>query len=238
MESSGSVKLPAIASSSFPRKDLSQVARNLLYCDRFRTTLRYIGSMSPRQKSERISEVFRRQMIAKRQDRRWNQQELAEELDRLGADIGSRSIVSKIENGTRGIGIDDAFHIAAALNCPPPLMFIAPGSEKRVEVTTRSRIHPHLALEWVKGESPLVDSKRYVLDNQGWKENAAPLFMHARLRELQNLAHMSRVRKARGMEREALSHLLRHRELMEEMGYMVPELGEYADRMREFGIEP
>lgn len=194
--------------------------------------------MSPRQKSERISEVFRRQMIAKRQGRGWNQQDLAEELDRLGAEIGSRSIVSKIENGTRGIGIDDAFHIAAALDCPPPLLFVAPGSEKRVEITTRSRIHPHLALEWVRGESELVDSRRYSINLGRWKENAAPLFLHARLRELQNLAHMSRVRKARGMEREALTHLLNHREVMEQMGYMLPELGEYADRMREFGIDP
>lgn len=194
--------------------------------------------MSPRQKSERISEVFRRQMIAKRQDRGWNQQELAEELDRLGADIGSRSIVSKIENGTRGIGIDDAFHIAAALDCPPPLMFVAPGSEKRVEVTTRSRVHPHLALEWVRGESELVDTRRYSINLGRWKENAAPLFLHSRLRELQDLAQGSRVRKARGMEREALTALLKHRELMQKMGYMLPDLGEWADRMREFGIEP
>jgi transcriptional regulator with XRE-family HTH domain len=190
-----------------------------------------------RRKSERISEIFRRQMIAARLRRKWNQQDLADELKRLGSKIGTRSIVSKIESGARGIDIDDAFEIAAALNCPPPLLFVAPGMEKRVEITTKSRIHPHLAMEWIRAQSPLVDSQRYVIDLPGWKREAIPLLMHDRLRELQNEAQVAHAKRDRKAERDALVALREHRKAMEMADLKPPDLGEWEQRFRAAGLE-
>jgi hypothetical protein len=85
--------------------------------------------------------------------------------------------------------------LAAALNVPPPALLLPLGTEDLVEITPRSRIHPHLALEWFAGEIPLVDSERWAVDVEEWAQAAEPIRLHRALREAQDALHAANNRR-------------------------------------------
>lgn len=133
--------------------------------------------------------AFRQRLYEERwEKRKWSQAELAERVTDLGLPMGQRAI-SAIESGNRDVNLDEAFVIAAALNIPPPLLWLSLGSETRIEITTKSRIHPHLALKWFRGDQPLASTDRIQIRREEWLEAAAPLQMFLELEVIQQRAH-------------------------------------------------
>src|SRR5689334_13386641 len=64
------------------------------------------------------SELFAEQMRIVRERKGLNQQQIADRLEEFGVAMDQRTI-SKIEQGKRGISLDDAVAIAAALGSTP-----------------------------------------------------------------------------------------------------------------------
>jgi transcriptional regulator with XRE-family HTH domain len=129
--------------------------------------------------------AFRQQLKALREKRGWSQERLAEKVTELGTPMDQR-VVSNIESGTRqDISLDEAFVIAAALNVPPPLLWLPLGAEDRVEITAKSKIHPHLAAQWFTGRAPLATTAQKAIGVAEWHEAAAPLRLFDELEYLQ-----------------------------------------------------
>jgi transcriptional regulator with XRE-family HTH domain len=202
----------------------------------------------------RISDVFRRRIRQEREDRGWLQDDLAERLNDLGGWAGGwdRSKVAKIENGQRRVSLDEAFVFAAVLNVPPPLLLLPLGSEDRVEVTPKSKIHPHLALEWLAGDRALSTTRRYVIGMKEWEKNSMAIRSYRVLRDLEedihraSLAHAraeytqdaQRVREALEDEAKALTALYKHRASMTDRNVRPPALSkEWIKKMRQLGLE-
>ena len=148
----------------------------------------------PRSRPVRASEVFAQQLRRFREEKRprLTTDALAERLRKLGAPIHPTAI-TKIEKGGRKVTVDEWLLFAAALDVPPPLLLCPLGTEDRLEVTANSRIHPHLALDWLCGEERLPDTGRYASgDPVEWRRNAAPLLLFRQLRQQQNEVHRTR----------------------------------------------
>lgn len=136
--------------------------------------------------SNRISEVFPLQLLKWRTRRGLTTQGLAEVMDELGEPMHA-SAITKIEQGTRKVSLDEAFAFAAALNVPPvALLLPLDGQRRRVRVTSKSEIHPHLALDWIAGDSPLVSTNRAVIGVREWKEGAHHVRLYRELRDAQD----------------------------------------------------
>jgi len=202
----------------------------------------------------RISDVFRRRIRQEREDRGWLQEDLAERLNDLGgwASGWERSKIAKIENGQRQVSLDEVFLFAAALNLPPPLLLLPLGSEDHVEVTPKSEIHPHLALEWLAGDEPLCTTRRYVIGLKEWEKNSIAIRSYRALRNLQDdvrLASLAyaraeytqdakQARKALQDEAKALIALYNHQASMTARSVHPPALPkEWIKKMRQLGLE-
>ena len=124
-------------------------------------------------KAPRPSDVIPQQL------RRWRKirggmsvKELSDRVEALGGDL-SRVIITKIENGHRGISVDEALLLAAALNVPPPVLFFPFESGTKVAVTPKSVIHPDLAWRWLAGDDPLASTERWTVGAVEWREGQA-----------------------------------------------------------------
>jgi hypothetical protein len=163
-----------------------------------------------------------------------------------------QTTIAKIENQSRDVTINEALLLAAALNVPPPLLFIPLGTEDRVEITSHSRIHPHLALDWLTGESELATSDLYSIDQHTWAEMAQPLHLYRELRRLQDTVYVAtaavrqaeyikderKTQAARRLEAKAFKDLHEHRETMVRAGVKPPRLArEWAAKMKQLGLE-
>ncbi|MBA2626036.1 MAG: helix-turn-helix transcriptional regulator [Acidimicrobiia bacterium] len=188
--------------------------------------------------SPSVSQVMAVRIRRYRKALDWTQERLSEETGKFGPPM-SRSTIAKIEGGqTRGenISLVDTFVLAAALNVPPPLLFLPLGEEDRVAVTPALRLHPHLVLDWITGDLPLVGENRKALGNQGWGSNARPIWLFRELRAHQTVRDEARAavaaadkeddvgwqQEARRRLDEALLELDWHRETMERAGLRVP----------------
>lgn len=117
-------------------------------------------------------------------DRRgWKQRELEDEVAAHGGTL-SRGALAKIESGKRSVSIDEWLLLAAALNVPPVLLLVPLGSSDLVEITSRSVIHPHFALDWLVGDEPLVSTHRFPIGITEWEAGAAPLYAWREYRQL------------------------------------------------------
>lgn len=106
--------------------------------------------------ADRPSEVLARQVLRWRKERKLSAQDLANRLADMGSDLNRRSI-SKLENGDRGVSVDEWLQLAHALAVPPPLLFLDLDTGADVEVAPGVVLHPWLVWEWVTGsEPPLV----------------------------------------------------------------------------------
>lgn len=178
----------------------------------------------------------------------WTQQELADETERLGHPL-NRVTVAKIEaGGTRAsnISLVDVLALAAALNVPPPLLFLPLGVEERVAITPKVVIHPHLVLDWITGEEPLVYSNRRTRDSKTWNEHATPMWLFQDLRRRQDEAQKAqafldylddgdeRLPLAKERLDGALRQLEQHLTYMERQSLRTPAMPEpWATRMAE-----
>jgi transcriptional regulator with XRE-family HTH domain len=110
------------------------------------------------QEPERPSEILARQVRYWRERRKLSAQALANRLAELGASALNRRVVSKIENGDRGVTVDEWLQLAHALAVPPPMLFLDLRQGSDVKIADEVVIHPHLAWQWVVGEIPPVVS--------------------------------------------------------------------------------
>ena len=159
---------------------------------------------------------------------------LAERCDELGMPSLNRDVIANIETARRGaITVDELLVLGAALNTSPLLLMLPLGTDQRLAVTPTTKIHPHLALEWLVGEGPLVDTDHTARvspwpdeNTPSWVEAAQPLWFYRRLRELQD--EVSRTMPAVGQTwrddaqredvRAALNRLAEHVEYMRHAG--------------------
>jgi transcriptional regulator with XRE-family HTH domain len=195
--------------------------------------------------------VLRRRVREFRERRGWNQTQLAEEVTKLGTTM-HQTTIAKIENQSRDVTINEALLLAAALNVPPPLLFIPLGTDDRVEITSHSRIHPHLALDWLTGERELATSDRYSIDQHTWAQMAQPLHLYQDLRRLEKdvidagaavraaeyVKDERKIQAARRLEAKVFKELHEHRETMVRAGVKPPKLArEWTAKMKQLGLE-
>lgn len=111
-----------------------------------------------KEKSISPSEAFRLQMpvMRDRKQPRWSQEALAAAVSELGEPM-HQATVAKIESGTRGISLDDAMGIAAALGVSPVHMVAASFLQDvdRVAVAPKLPATTSLVRGWMRGQSPL-----------------------------------------------------------------------------------
>lgn len=123
-------------------------------------------------KSRRASETLASMLPVWRERRNGlSAQQLADRIAQLGGKLG-RVAISEIENGRRGVSLDEALLLAAALNVPPPVLFFPLTSGEHVAVTPSSVIHPDLAIRWLVGEDPLASTERTAIGLHEWSEAA------------------------------------------------------------------
>ncbi|WP_192580436.1 helix-turn-helix domain-containing protein [Micromonospora sp. ALFpr18c] len=108
----------------------------------------------------RPSEVLAEQVKVWRDRRKLSAQGLADRIKEIGGTL-SRVAISKIENGDRGVSLDEWLQLAHALAVPPPLLFLDLQSGADIAVAPGVVLHPWLVWEWATGnEPPLVRSPR------------------------------------------------------------------------------
>jgi hypothetical protein len=209
---------------------------------------------APKGKAPRPSEVIPQQL------RRWRKirggmsvKQLADRVEALGGDL-SRVTITKIENGWRGISVDEALLLAAALNVPPPVLFFPFESGTKVAVTPKSVIHPDLAWRWLAGDDPLASTERWTIGAVEWREGQAdweraalPLDLYRTHREVFDVAARvelridsarrygteADVRKAESRFEESLVPLARVRRKMELEGIKPPKVeSRWAPQLR------
>ncbi|MEV5691129.1 helix-turn-helix domain-containing protein [Micromonospora globbae] len=104
--------------------------------------------------AKRPSEVLAEQVREWRRRRdNMSAQGLANRIAEMGGTL-SRVAISKIENGDRGVSVDEWLQLAHALAVPPPLLFLDLESGTDVEVAPGVVLHPWLVWEWATGQHP------------------------------------------------------------------------------------
>jgi transcriptional regulator with XRE-family HTH domain len=102
-----------------------------------------------------------------RERRRWSQQDLAEKLASFGWAI-DRTILAKMEAGQRGVSLDDAVAISAALG-PALVTMLTPlisTGDEVVHLAPDVEVTPTQARHWMSGRGPLwvEDRRTYYAD--------------------------------------------------------------------------
>lgn len=114
------------------------------------------------------STVLCRQLAAVRGRKGWTQQQLAGRLKALRFPL-DRTAISKIEKQLRGVSLDEALALAAALEVAPTALFL-PRDGSMVEVTPRLRVDGQRAAEWIRGHMPLGTDEEPVSIRTYWDE--------------------------------------------------------------------
>ncbi|SCF22762.1 helix-turn-helix domain-containing protein [Micromonospora mirobrigensis] len=101
----------------------------------------------------RPSEVLAEQVKVWRDQRKLSAQGLADRIKELGGSL-SRVAISKIENGDRGVSLDEWLQLAHALAVPPPLLFIDLKTGADIAIAPNVALHPWLVWRWATGQEP------------------------------------------------------------------------------------
>lgn len=89
-----------------------------------------------------------------RQRRGLNAQALADRIKELGGKL-DRAAVSKIENGMRGVSIDEALLLAVALDVAPLHLFLPRDDDQTVTLAPEVMVTATQARRWIRGLEPL-----------------------------------------------------------------------------------
>ncbi len=168
------------------------------------------------------TEVLQGQVRVWRDRRKLSAQGLADRIADIGGSL-SRVAISKIENGDRGVTVDEWLQLAHALAVPPPLLFLDLEAGTYVRVAPAVEIHPWLAWEWVVGNEPPIMSDRTVtrVEEFGRARTAITLYREERaaaaavhdaasaIRAAEYAGDEAAVRGARTAHVEALRELAR-----------------------------
>lgn len=171
--------------------------------------------------SERPSEVLARQVRYWRDERRkLSAQGLANRLAEIGAPTLNRRSISKIENGERGVTLDEWLQLAHALAVPPLLLFLDLRQGADVRIADQVIVHPWLAWTWVVGEAPPVMTDRTV----------------TRVEEFANAKHAVELYRHEARAANAVHHAqssVRSAEFAGDQAALQAARGQYADALRE-----
>jgi transcriptional regulator with XRE-family HTH domain len=108
-------------------------------------------------KKRRPSEVFAARLRETRKARGFSQTELARRMTDWGRPMSKEALL-RIENGTRGISLDEALALAAALFAVPPHLLTPPGDEF-VWLTDKMGVDGEGMRAWLRyGDAFIADS--------------------------------------------------------------------------------
>lgn len=134
------------------------------------------------------TEALQRQVRTWRDRRKLSAQALADRVAELGGSL-SRVAISKIENGDRGVSLDEWLQLAHALAVPPPLLFLDLERGEHVQIAPSVVLHPWLAWEWVIGEEPPVMTDRSVTRVQEFTQSRRAIQLYRRERTAAEAVH-------------------------------------------------
>jgi hypothetical protein len=191
------------------------------------------------EQASRPSEVLAKQLKHWRWDvRKLSAQDLANRLAELGAPTLNRRVISKIENGDRGVTLDEWLQLAHALAVPPPMLFLDFRSGCPIRIADKAIMHPWLAWEFVTGEEmPIVtDGGRAVVsrvDEYASAKSTIHLYRQqlkavAAVRNTETAVNSAEYAKDRAALRAARSS---HAEALQKLATVL-------DAMTEHGIQP
>jgi len=103
------------------------------------------------------SEVYRRRLRETRQLKGWTQQQLADEMGKLGFKIDA-SAVTRLERGTRGVTLDEVIATAATLGVSPLHLIVPLDDAAELDVTPGLPVTGGGARAWIRGQRPLDGS--------------------------------------------------------------------------------
>lgn len=133
-----------------------------------------------------IDEVLAERVKTYRTEQKLRQEDLAGRTRALGHPVSRLAIVKIESGGTRAsnVSLQDWLALAAALDVPPPLLFLPLGDDDTVEVLPGLEEHPQLVLDWFTG-----DYAPRKFDEDRWFRNTQPLRLFEGLRERQDAVH-------------------------------------------------
>jgi transcriptional regulator with XRE-family HTH domain len=204
--------------------------------------------------SNRPGEVLGRQVRRWRNERNLSAQGLANRLTDIGSDLDRRA-VSKIENGSRGVSLEEWLHLAHALAVPPPLLFLDLQSGEKLQVAPNLALHPWIVWEWIVGEhaSPVPSDRGGALVSRveefGRAKTAIQLYrfeeearnaVHnasSAIRQAEYTGDEEQLRAAKSMRVEALKELAGALDGMIENGMTPPgKSSEVIEAIRDLGL--
>jgi transcriptional regulator with XRE-family HTH domain len=129
------------------------------------------------------SDVLARRLAELREKHGWSQRELSVRLaERFGVRVDPATI-ARIETGDRDVSLNEAFLLAAALDVPPPLLFLPVNRDVEVDVAPGVSYYPWLVWEWLHGEEPLPGA-----DLRAWHVEVQPAWLYSQVRDAQKAA--------------------------------------------------
>jgi transcriptional regulator with XRE-family HTH domain len=104
-----------------------------------------------------VSEVLPSRLTSLRNHRGWSQLEFADKLAEAGWPV-NRSGITKIEAGSRGVGIDELVVMAFVLGVSPASLLVPPTVGAEVALTPTRSVDTLLAWRWLTGRGFLPSS--------------------------------------------------------------------------------
>lgn len=153
------------------------------------------------------------------------QEDLADRTGQLGRRLSQATLASFEAGGTRAAkaSLADVLVLAAALDVPPPLLFLPLGDDEEVEVAPGLVVHPHIALDWVAGDDDLRSAVPWP-SVEAWERNALPIRLFRGLRKRQDAVHTAEALDDPVRVDRALEALAAWIDAMAAAGMVTPEL--------------
>jgi transcriptional regulator with XRE-family HTH domain len=200
-----------------------------------------------------MGKILAERVRAERKRQGLTQQALIDRLAELGYQMSRPTLVDieKGERRARGVTLEEAFGLAAALSVPPSVLFLGLGVESRVQVLPKMVVHPDLASKWLEGlEEPAITG-RYSWKGAEWRRAAVPVFLYHALRKAQARMHQAdsrvhaaefagtkdEIRQARSLQLKALQDLAEAVKAMNDRGVPFPAMPEWEAKMKQLGIK-
>lgn len=156
----------------------------------------------PKQHKQKLSvrQVFAYRLRDVRQSKGWDQQRLADEVERLGVPM-LRSTISKIERGRLGVGgdygkrvggkarqvsLEEAVAFAAALGVSPLSLLLPLTRQDDIQLAPDLTVDAETAYRWARGERPLGSEA----DAQAFYRFQSPARAFARPATLEDLREL------------------------------------------------
>lgn len=142
-----------------------------------------------------FGECFAERLREVRQHKGWKQDDLARRLDDLGFKL-DRVALSKIENGGRGVKLDEAMAIAYALDISPNHLFTSYDEETRIRVVPERRpLVPGIVRKWISGFWTAPDQDEVFFERERPPEELLRRELQDERAELQALLQMKELER-------------------------------------------